>query len=283
MATGELIDWHTNLWLPEHLGAQYEEMGSRTIADMDGSPDRHREKVAGHADKFIVLALKFDQLGIHVPNEFVAEYVAQFPGRAVGFCGIDPLDEGAPRQLEHAVRELGLKGIKFSPVYSGFDPWCREAWRIYEMADELNVPMLWHQSAAYAAKSHLEHGNPILIDRIARAFPNLKIIIAHVGQPWTGDLVVLLRKHKQLYADLSARYYRQWQCYNALMLAHDYGVTDQLLFGSDWPIQTPEAAIESFRAINDWGEGVTMPRFPDEIIEDIIFNRPLELIWPDGI
>ena len=279
----QLIDWHTNLWLPEHLGAQYEEMGSRTIADMDGSPPRHRETVAAQAEKFIVLALKFDQLGIHVPNEFVAEYVARFPGRAVGFCGIDPLDEASPRQLEHAVRELGLKGIKFSPVYSGFDPWCPEAWRIYETADRLNVPMLWHQSAAYAVQSHLEHGNPILIDKIARTFPRLKMIIAHVGQPWTGDLVVLLRKHKQLYADLSARYYRQWQCYNALMLALDYGVTDQLLFGSDWPIQTPEAAIDSFRAVNDWGEGITMPRFPDEIIEDIIFNRPLELIWPDGI
>ena len=278
-----LIDWHTNLWLPEHLGPQYDEMGARTISDMNGSPEKHVLDVAEAAEKFIVLALKFDQLGIHVPDEFVAEYVARFPGRAVGFCGIDPLDPNSPRQLEYAVRELGLKGIKFSPGYSGFDPWCREAWTIYELADRLGVPMLWHQSAAYAAKSHLEHGNPILIDKIARAFPKLRIVIAHVGQPWTGDLVVLLRKHKQLFADLSARYYRKWQCYNALMLALDYGVTDQLLFGSDWPIQTTGEAIDSFRAINDWGDDVSLPRFPDEIIDDILFNRPLELIWPDGI
>lgn len=281
--TGKLIDWHTNLWLPEHLGPQYEEMGSATISHMDGAPATHEQEVAATAEKFIVLALKFDQLGVRVPDEFVAEYVARHPGRAVGFCGIDPMDEGSPRQLEHAVRELGLKGIKFSPVYSGFDPWCKEAWVIYEMADRLGVPMLWHQSAAYAQASHLEHGNPILIDKIARAFPKLKIIIAHVGQPWTGDLVVLLRKHKQIYSDLSARYYRQWQCYNALMLALDYKVTDQILFGSDWPIQTTQEAVDSFRAINDWGEEVTMPKFPPEIIEDILFNRPLELIWPDGI
>ncbi len=277
-----LIDWHTNLWLPEYLGAQYEEMGARTIADMDGSPEAHRKGVAETAEKFIVLALKFDQLGIRVPNEFVAEYVAQFPGRAIGFCGIDPLDPDSPDQLEHAVKELGLKGIKFSPVYSGFDPWCKEAWAIYEMADRLGVPMLWHQSAAYPVESHLEAGNPILIDKIARAFPELKMIIAHVGQPWVGELVVLLRKHHQLYADLSARFHRKWQCYNALMLALDYQVTDRLLFGSDWPLQTTQEAVDAFRAINDWGEGVSLPRFPDEIIEDILYNRPLELIWPDG-
>ena len=68
----------------------------------------------------------------------------------------------------------------------------------------------------------------------------------------------------------------------ALMLALDYEVTDRLLFGSDWPLQTTQEAVDAFRAINDWGEGVTLPRFPDEIIEDILHNRPLELIWPDG-
>ena len=41
-------------------------------------------------------------------------------------------------------------------------------------------------------------------------------------------------------------------------------------------------AIDSFRAINDWGEGVSMPKFPPEIIEDIIYRRPIELLWPEG-
>jgi hypothetical protein len=93
----------------------------------------------------------------------------------------------------------------------------------------------------------------------------------------------LLRKHKQLFSDLSARYYRKWQCYNALMLAIDYGVTDQILFGSDFPIQTPEAALGSFRAINDWGDGVSLPRIPDALIDDIVYRRPFDLLWPEGI
>ncbi len=271
-----LIDWHTNLWLPEHLGPeQRAEMGARTGKSIAADAEAHQAGVAAVADKFVVLTLRWNQLGIHVPNEFVADYVARFPGRAVGFACVDPHDDDAPEELERAVIELGLRGLKISPVYAGYDPWSKEAWRLYEVANRLAIPLLWHQSAAYPAASTLEYGNPILLDKIARAFPDLPMIIAHVGQPWIGETVVLLRKHKQLFADLSARYYRQWQCYNALMLALDYNVTDQLLFGSDFPMQTTQEALDSFRAINDWGEEVTLPRFPDEIIEDIIANRPL--------
>ena len=277
-----LVDWHTNLWLPEHLGPQWEEMGARAArGSMDADPPAHREKVANTAEFFVVLGLKFDRLGIHVPHEYVAEYCREMKGRAVGFAGIDPLDPDSPRQLERAVRELGLKGVKFSRVYSGFDPWCKEAGRIYALADKLGVPILWHQSAAYARESTLEWGNPILIDKIAREFPKLKMILAHVGQPWTEELVVLLRKHKQLFSDLSARFHRKWQLYNALMVAHEYGITDRLLFGSDFPIATTANAMAQFRALNDWGPDVKLPRFPDEAIEDILFNRPLEMVWPE--
>ncbi|MEX0810179.1 MAG: amidohydrolase family protein [Dongiaceae bacterium] len=279
-----LIDWHTNLWLPEHIGAdQQAEMGKKTGRSVDASPAAHREHVVARCEKFVVIAMKWNRLGVHIPNEFVAEYVQEYRGRAVGFACADPADATGPADFERAIVKLGLHGLKFSPVYAGFHPWCREAWRFYEIANELKVPILWHQSAAYAAQSTLEYGNPILLDKIARAFPELQMILAHIGQPWIAETVLLLRKHRQLYTDLSARYYRKWQCYNALMLAIDYGVTDQILFGSDFPIQTPAAARESFRAINDWGPDVAIPRIPDALIDDILYNRPLELLWPEGI
>jgi predicted TIM-barrel fold metal-dependent hydrolase len=279
-----LIDWHTNLWLPEHMGAgQQAELQRKTGRSVDASPDAHRRNVVDACDKFACIAMKWNRLGIHIPNEFVAEYVQEHRGRAVGFACADPADSDGPAQFERAVVKLGLRGLKFSPVYAGFHPWSREAWRFYEIANDLKVPILWHQSAAYADQSTLEYGNPILLDRIARSFPELRMILAHVGQPWIGETIVLLRKHRQLFSDLSARYYRKWQCYNALMLAIDYAVTDQLLFGSDFPIQTTQAAMASFQAINDWGEPVSLPRIPDELIDDILYNRPFELLWPDGI
>jgi predicted TIM-barrel fold metal-dependent hydrolase len=275
-----LIDWHTNLQLPEHADDGGEMVG-RVGITLDATPESHERHIAAVAEKFAVVTMNFPRLKVRVPNEFVAEYTRRYPGRAKAFACVDPLQESAPKDLEYAIRELGMHGLKISPVYGGYSPWCGEAWRLYQLCDRLRIPLLWHQSAAYASESTLEHGSPVLLDRIAREFPRLRMIVAHVGQPWIGETVVLLRKHPQIFADLSARFHRKWQLYNALMLALDYKVTKQLLFGSDFPLRTTADALREFRGINDWGEEVSMPKFPPAIVEDIIENRSLELLWPE--
>jgi predicted TIM-barrel fold metal-dependent hydrolase len=276
-----LIDWHSNLQLPEHAD-DGGEMVKRVGITIDATPASHQKHVADVCGKFVLVTMNFPRIKVRVPNEFVADYAKRFPGRAKALACVDPLNDNAPRDIEYAVKELGMDGLKISPVYGGYDPWCKEAWRIYQACDRLRIPLLWHQSAAYATESTLEHGNPILLDRIAREFPRLRMIVAHIGQPWIGETVVLLRKHPQIFADLSARFHRKWQLYNALMLALDYKVTNQLLFGSDFPLRSTSVALKEFRNINDWGEGVSLPKFPSEIVEEIIENRPLELIWPEG-
>jgi predicted TIM-barrel fold metal-dependent hydrolase len=276
-----LIDWHTNVSLPEHSD-DGDEMVNRVGIEVPGTPESHAEHVAGKVEKFVLVTVNFKALRTAVPNEFVAEYAARYPGRAKSFACVDPLEEESPRQLEYAIKELGMNGLKISPVYGAFDPWSEQARRLYQVCDRLEIPLLWHQSAGYGSQSALEYGNPVLLDRIAREFPKLRMILAHIGQPWTGEAVVLLRKHPQILTDLSARFHRKWQLYNALMLALEYKVTGQILFGSDFPVRTPETAMAEFRALNDWGEGVRMPKFPEEVIEDIINNRPFEMLWPEG-
>ena len=278
-----LIDWHTNLALPEHYAAdEGGEFAKRVNVETPGTPESHREHVVARTDKFVVVTMYFPLLKTFVPNEFVADYVRQYPGRAKGFACVEPMAADASRKLEYAIKELGLHGLKISPVYGGFDPWAREAGEVYKTCDRLGIPLLWHQSAGYAADCCLEYGNPILLDRIGREFPNLRMIVAHFGQPWIGETAVLLRKHPQIFSDLSARFHRRWQLFNALMLAQEYRITGQLLFGSDFPLRKTDEALAEFRALNNWGEGVSMPKFPAETIEDIINNRPLELIWPKG-
>ncbi|MGE3371493.1 MAG: amidohydrolase family protein [Rhizobiaceae bacterium] len=278
-----LIDWHTNLWLPEHVDGSKDglldqgEVGFR----YPGDAAAFAEHVAKTAERFVVLTMYFPRMGLRVPNEFVAAEVARYPGRAIGLACVDPFEPNAPRKLEHAVAELGMRGLKWSPVYGGFDPWCPEAWAIYSTCDRLGIPMLWHQSAAFSQFSVHEYANPTLIDRIARTYPNLKMIIAHIGQPWVEECIVLLRKHPQLLADLSGRFHRPWQLYNAMMVAIEYRVTDRLLFGSDFPLRSTAEAMAEFRSLNDWGPDVRLPRIPNELIEDIITNRPLELVWPE--
>lgn len=277
-----IVDWHTNLMLPEHDSNQAE-IGARTGPTQGGDPVSFEKSVATTAERFVVITIKFPRLGQNVPNEFVAEHVRRYPGRAIGLACVDPYEPQAPEKLEYAIKELGLRGLKCSPVYGGFHPWAQEAWALYEVCNRLDVPILWHQSAAYAQFAKHEYGNPTLLDRIARTFPRMKMIVAHLGQPWMEDCVVLMRKHPQIYADLSARFHRKWQLYHGLMIALEYKVTDRLLFGSDFPLRSTSEALAEFRSLNDWGPEVRLPRFPDELIEDIINNRPLSLVWQDPI
>ncbi|MGH2383453.1 MAG: amidohydrolase family protein [Candidatus Limnocylindria bacterium] len=273
-----LVDWHTHVWLPEHLGrAHEEEMVARTGRSTRADPEAHQAAVSV-ADRFVVVGIRWGRLGANVPNEFIADYVRRHPARAVGLACVDPNEPTAARELARAVEVLGLRGVKLSPVYQGFDPWSKPAWTIYEMADEMGIPIMFHQAGAFASQAVLEHGNPILIDKVARSFPRLRIILAHLGQPWIEETIQLLRKHKTVFADLSASLYRHWQLYNALQLALDYHVTGQLLFGSDFPMQSTADAAATLRAVNDFGTGVTLPHVPEEVIEGILCDRPLSLL-----
>jgi predicted TIM-barrel fold metal-dependent hydrolase len=89
---------------------------------------------------------------------------------------------------------------------------------------------------------------------------------------------MLMRKNENVFADLSARFHRRWQLYSGLQTAVEYRVTDRILFGSDFPVMTTRAAAAAFRAINEWGDGVRLPTIPPELIDQILYERPLELV-----
>jgi predicted TIM-barrel fold metal-dependent hydrolase len=275
----QLIDWHTHCYLPEHIDAEVRAaMQARGVMGGEASPEDHHRGVAdGGAEKFVVIRMP-TRWGRGIPNDFIAEHVARYPGRAVGFAAVDPNDGDAPRELERSVTTLGLRGLKLSPVYHGYDPWSPAVWRLYEMADAFRVPVMFHMGGAYDPEAALEWGNPLLLDRVGRAFPRLRMIVAHLGQPMMQETVMLMRKNENVFADLSARFHRRWQLYNGLRAAIEYKVTDRLLFGSDFPVMTTREAAAAFRAINDWGEGVRLPPIPPELIDQILHERPLELL-----
>jgi predicted TIM-barrel fold metal-dependent hydrolase len=275
----QLIDWHTHCFLPEHSGAESRAtMQARGVIGGEAGPEHHRRGVVeGGAEKFVVIKMP-TAWGRRIPNDFIADYVARYPGRAVGFAAVDPNEADAPRELERSLTMLGLRGLKLSPVYHGFDPWSPAAWRLYELADAFGVPVMFHMGGAYDPEAALEWGSPLLLDRVGRAFPRLRMIVAHLGQPMMQETVMLMRKNPNVFADLSARFHRPWQLYNGLRSAIEYRVTDRLLFGSDFPVMTTDEAARTFRAINDWGDGVRLPLIPPELIDAILYERPLELL-----
>jgi predicted TIM-barrel fold metal-dependent hydrolase len=279
LSESQLIDWHTHCFLPEHLSADARAtMKARGVIGGEAGPEDHlRGVVEGGAEKFLVIKMP-TAWGRSIPNDFIAGYVARYPGRAVGFASVDPNDTGAADEVERSIVQLRLGGLKLSPVYHGFDPWGPPAWRLYELADRLRVPVMFHVGGAYDPEAKLEWGSPLLLDRVAGAFPRLRLIVAHLGQPMMQETVMLMRKNPNVFADLSARFHRKWQLYNGLQVAIEYRVTDRLLFGSDFPVMTTREAASAFQAINDWGDGVRLPPIPAAVIDAILYRRPLDLL-----
>src|SRR5437762_589873 len=85
------------------------------------------------------------------------------------------------------------------------------------------------------AERMVGYARAYLLDEVARAFPNLKMVVSHLGYPWVDEAIVLLGKHQNVYADVAALLRRPWVAYDALVRAHQFHVIEKLLFGSDFP------------------------------------------------
>jgi predicted TIM-barrel fold metal-dependent hydrolase len=288
-----IVDCHTHIWQsPEQLGQsdlgeiprQVRSHGRvapsgktvwRTVPAAD--PDHHWAQSAA-VDKSIVLGFKSRYLRAEIPNRFVADYVSKYPQKLIGFAGIDPSERAAVEELKIAKEDLRLRGVTVSPANQDFHPTDSRAMRVYAEAERLGMPILFHPSGHFTEESKLEYGRPFLLDEIARTFPQLRIVIAQMGHPWIDETITMLGKHPGVFADVSGLLARPWQAYNALVSAHQYGVIDKLLFGSDFPYTNAEDCIEALYSMNQLAQGTNLPVVPREALRGIVERDALGLL-----
>lgn len=202
-------------------------------------------------------------------NDATAEFAAADPTRRIGFMSVDPTDPGALEEADRC-RELGLVGVKLGANYQEFEPLGEEAFAFYRYCQQHGLPILFHAGASPIRHAPLRYTHPLVTDEIAIAFPELRIVMAHMGHPWGRETVVTIRKHPHVYADVSSIYLRPWVCYESLLSAVEWGASGKLLLGSDYPIANTAEAIAGLRRVNDIVAGTALPRIPDEVIESVI-------------
>lgn len=244
-------DVHTHVWAPEHMSEEFRgdlERAWGQAAAVDASYEAHARGMA-EAARAVVLAFDADYAGLVVPDEYVADYVRRDPDRLVGFCSVDARRPDAADRLARAVDELGLRGVKLAPTYQGFDPLGPEAFRLYELIAARELPIVWHQGTTFVRRAILDYALPRQIDRVAIAFPELRIVIAHLGHPWIEECLVVARKHPHVFADISALSSRPRQLERGLLAAAEYRCADKLLFGTDWPFDSVSHTIETLRRL----------------------------------
>jgi len=230
------------------------------------------------ADRAIVFGLRARKTGWEASNARVADFVRRHAEKYVYFAAIDPAEPDCAEQLRNEVSVHHAKGVKLGAIYQGVHPLDERYMPIYAFCEKNGLPIISHSAATFSSGVPLDYARPAHMDEVACRFPGLRLVIAHLGHPWEGEALAAIRKQECLYADLSALFYRPWQFYNSMMLAVEYGCTNKLLFGSDFPATTTEASVAGIRGVNRIVQGTTLPKVPVEIVESILERDALSAL-----
>ena len=283
-----IVDCHVNLWEPEHLrplfaaGTAYSRPGA---VSPKADPDTVYAAMA-KVDKAIVFSLRYgDSAGIDGNDEVTARAVRKYPDKFVGFASVDPRRPDYMELLRYAVEQLGLKGVKFGPIYSGVSLLDPRMEPIYRYCVEKNLPLTMHMGTTFAENAPIELGRPVAVDEIANRHPNLKMIMAHMAHPWFEECIVVARKQANVYCEVSAIFYRPWQFWNTLITAQEYRITerDKIFWGTDFPFSQVEESIAGLKSVNRMLEGTGLPRVSDETIARILHSNPFQHWWHGGL
>lgn len=211
-------------------------------------------------------------------NDIAAEVARLAPGRFIPFMSLHPLQHNVDEEYDRCVGELGCRGIKLSLSYQVVDPLGTEAFHLFSRLEQDGLPVIFHQGASVSPDARLTYAHPLVMDQVAIAFPRLKIVLAHMAHPWYADCVTIVRKHPNVWADLSGLPFRPWTGWNGMFLFHEYGITDKILLGSDWPIWTPMDTIDGLRGLNRFAKNHNLPEIPEAEIEGIINRDSLDIL-----
>ena len=275
-------DCHVNIWNDEHVLPLYGRQLAR-VRQGEMAPRADADTIFAEmadVEKAIVFALRYgDSIGIESDDETTAAAIAKYPNKFVGFAYADPRRRDCMELLRYAIEDLGLQGVKFGPIYNGVPLSDPRLDPIYEYCQRNNIPLTMHMGTTFARNAPVELGRAIHVEPVAMRFPDLTMILAHMGHPWFEDCIAVVRKQPNVFCEVSAIFYRPWQYYNILISAQEYKITDKIFFGTDFPFSKVGESVDGLLGINDQLEGSRLPRVSRETMNRILEADPFSVWW----
>ncbi|MCB0776253.1 MAG: amidohydrolase family protein [Chitinophagaceae bacterium] len=243
-----IIDVHT------HLNNYHEE----TVLPLQVSLDRLLGVMEENKVDYSLILTSY-KVNEHRPSvKQVVEATRDIPSLGT-VAGISYLNykEKDLREMADYLRSGEIKAFKLYPGYEPFYPYDKRLQVIYELAIEFDIPVMFHSGDTYTPKGKIRFSHPLHIDDVAVDFPELKIVICHVGNPWIRDCMEVVYKNKNVYADVSGlvlgdfsdkfeRYMKE-QLEEMILYAGD---PQYLLYGTDWPISTMKSYLNFMKQLD---------------------------------
>ncbi len=213
------------------------------------SPQELESRLRKRAEEAVVSLPQFigqlDEAGIEWgvidadSHEKTAEIVSQYPDRFIGVAVVDPR-EGmkAVRELERAVKELGLKCFYATPFRFGIRANDKKFYPLYAKAVELDIPVFVYTTMTYRTDFPMDIGHPVYLDEVAMDFPELRIIAGLGGWPWVPEMVGVARRHRNVYISTAGHRPKYFATpgsgWEMLMQFGNTLLQDQVVFASSW-------------------------------------------------
>jgi uncharacterized protein len=190
-----------------------------------------------------------------IANEEIAEVAAANSDVLIPFASVDPARgaEGV-RLARRLIADHGVQGFKFHPNLQAFFPNERSAYPLYEVIAEAGLPALFHTGHSGIGTGlpgggglRLKYSNPMPLDDVAADFPELKIVLAHPSFPWQDEAISICLHKANVWIDLSGwspKYFPP-----QLVQYANTQLRTKVLFGSDYPLITPDRWLADFEEL----------------------------------
>ena len=256
------VDIHTHLWPPEETPqVQLDYFASRGIDVKKAmSTEGLLECMQGYCDISVIATLflgkRASNKELEACHEHVVKNMKAYPGKFLALCCVDPFGgEESLQYLEKYLSSGDFIGLKLHPNIQSFYPNDERVFPIYEKMQEKGLPVLFHSGGIGITPFIDDFANIEAIEEVACRFPSLPIIMGHAGRGKHFDTASVLRKHKNVYADISANFaklkgYEHTSLEELIKTVKIWiGNVDKLMFGSDYPFYTADVTAACLEKI----------------------------------
>jgi len=257
------VDYHCHISMTEYADIENPTIVSVTLEEFLADLDE-----AGF-QKAVVLSDK------RTSPDKVSEFVSQAPDRLIGFGYVNPTRKGSGEEVLKQREELGLFGLKLYPTSDGYFVNDTKADPVYEVASSIGMPVMFHHAGMPDPGDLLKHSDPALIDDVAYSFPELKIVLAHLGYPRVDETLYVARKHPNVWCDISWPYGNvnhpsyPFMLWRDLLTALNLGVMKKLVFGTDYPGVRQRPYVDMLMKINRYATHEDL-KIPHSLLDSIV-------------
>lgn len=188
-------------------------------------------------------------------SEEIVDRAAAHADILIPFGSVDPHTGAAAVAKARALAARGAKGFKFHPSLQAFEPSDRAHYPLWSAIEELGLPTVFHTGQTGIGAGlpggrgiKMRYSDPLLLDDVAADFPGLTVILAHPSVPWQDTAISMATHKSNVFIDLSGwlpKYFPSQLVRNA-----NGPLRSKVLFGSDYPVLSPDRWLASFAELD---------------------------------